>query len=263
MPRILQITDTHLAAPPGLVWDRLDTAALLEESVAAIAAHLPKIAPVDALLVTGDLSEDGSAESYAIFRRLVAPLGLPVLPVPGNHDLREPMREAFRDLGLFPETGRLTWVREIGGLKIVGIDTLVEGSSGGVFDEATADFLDAALATDSPVLLAMHHPPFLSGIRFMDGIGLDGTDALRACLKRARADVRIVCGHAHLSATGIVGSTPAIVCPSTCSTFDVDFRDDAPVGFFTGGGGFMVHDWSDGFRSILVPPSRGEGPFPF
>ncbi len=219
--------------------------------------------PFDALLVTGDLSDDGSFDSYTLFRRKMEPLGVPLLAIPGNHDRREPMRAAFNDLGLFGPTGRLNWVRDIDGLRIVGIDTLVEGSGGGVVDEATLAFLEAALATAGPVLLAMHHPPFTCGIRFMDDLGLSGVKGLKNVLERAPADIRILCGHLHLSATGSVGRVPAIVGPSTCSTFQPDFRPDAPVGFFTGSGGFLVHDWSKGFRTIHVPAAIGNGPFPF
>ena len=268
MPRILHVTDTPLVAPPALVAGILDTAEALRRHVAGIAASLPLIGPVDALLVTGDLSDDGSPESYRLFRELIAPLGLPLLAIPGNHDLREPMRAAFADLGLFPAAGRLNFVREIAGVRIVGIDTLVEGSGGGVVDEATIAFLGEALATTGPVLLAMHHPPFVSGIRFMDGIGLAETDGLKAAIERSPAEIRILCGHLHLAATGSLGRVPAIIGPSPCSSFRFDLRPDAPVGFFTGGGGFMVHDWmvhdlSGGFRSVHVPPAIGDGPFPF
>lgn len=263
MPRILHITDTHLIVPPARVSGVLDTAKLLEDCLSAVVAAMPRIGPVDALLVTGDLSDDGSAESYELFRRMVEPLGLPLLAIPGNHDMREPMRTAFADLGLFGQAGRLNWVRQIGALRLVGIDTLVEGCGGGVVDESTLAFLETALDASGPVLLAMHHPPFASGIHFMDAIGLKGVERLADVLQRSPADIRIVCGHLHLAATGAVGQIPAIVGPSTCSTFQIDFRLDAPVGFFTSSGGFAVHDWSDGFRSMNVPAVIGAGPFPF
>lgn len=263
MPRILQITDTHLAAPPQRVSGVLDTAQAFERQVAAIAEALPRIGPVDALLVTGDISDDGTAQSYKLFREMVEPLGLPLLVIPGNHDQREPMRAAFADLGLFAAAGALNWVRDLGDLRIVGIDTLVEGSGGGIVDEATSSFLADALAFDGPILLAMHHPPFESGIAFMDSIGLAGKAALAAALSRSPADIRIVCGHLHLMTIGAIGGVPAIVGPSPCSAFQFDLRAEAPVGFFTGGGGFMVHDHDGGFRSVLIPDAIGVGPFPF
>lgn len=264
MPRILQITDTHLVASPGLVAGVLDTQAALECAVADIASSLPKIGPVDALLITGDLSDDGSVESYASLRSIMQPLGLPLLAIPGNHDARENMRAAFADLDLFASSGRLNWVRDIGPLRIIGIDTLVEGSGSGVLDEATAGFLETVLAFGGPVLLAMHHPPFASGIRFMDAIGLVGIELLEQCLARSPAQqIRIVCGHVHMMAAGNVGKAAAIACPSICSSFDPDFRPDAPIGFFPGGGGFMVHDWCVGFRSTLIPSVHQELPHPF
>jgi Icc protein len=263
MTRILQITDLHLVSPGLRVSGVLDTAKLVKDFVDRLVETMPRIGPVDAVLVTGDISDDGSAESYALFRKMMAPLGLPLLVIPGNHDLREPMRQAHVDLGLLPATGKLNWSTMIGDLKVIGLDTLIEGSGGGALDGDTLAFLEAELVGTGPALVAMHHPPFACGIRFMDGIGLAGAGQLAALLARSPADVRIVCGHLHLTATGSVGHVPALVCPSPCSVFRPDFRDDAPVGFFTGGGGFMIHDWAGGFRSMNVPTTVGVGPFPF
>ena len=263
MPRILHITDTHLVAPPKLVSGVLDTASLFQKQVSQIVEALPRIGLVDALLVTGDVSDDGTAESYALFRQMVEPLGLPLLVIPGNHDAREPMRAAFADLGLFEASDRLNWIRDVGDLRIVGIDTLVEGSGGGIVDEATLAFLDEALATDGPVLLAMHHPPFVSGIEFMDSIGLVGKPELAAVLSRSPAQIRIVSGHLHLMTMGEIAGLPAIVGPSPCSAFQFALRAGAPGGFFTGGGGFMGHEHDGTFRSVHVPADIGAGPFPF
>lgn len=158
MPRILHVTDTHLVVPPNRVSGVLDTAALLQNAVTTISETLPRIGPIDALLVTGDLSDDGSVESYELFRRLIAPLDLPLLAIPGNHDRREAMRMAFRDLDLFADAGRLNWVRDVAGVRLIGVDTLVEGSGGGAVDDATLAFLGESLATSGPVLLAVHGP---------------------------------------------------------------------------------------------------------
>lgn len=263
MPRIVHITDTHLVAPPNLVSGVLDTAQLFERQVGQIANALPRIGPIDALLVTGDISDDGSAESYALFREKLERLGLPLFVIPGNHDLREPMRAAFDDLDLFESSGPLNWVREVGDLRLVGIDTLVEGSGGGLVDEATMEFLASALAFDGPILLAMHHPPFEAGIAFMDRIGLAGKVQLADLLSRSPADIRIVCGHLHLAATGQISRFPALVGPSPCSSFQFDLRRDAPIGFFTGSGGFMIHEWDGVFRSVHIAAGMGPGPFQF
>jgi len=51
--RLIQISDTHIVARPGLVAGRLDTAAALERTVAQISALQEKVGPISALLVTG------------------------------------------------------------------------------------------------------------------------------------------------------------------------------------------------------------------
>ena len=109
MTTILQISDTHIVPKGALVSGRMDTADALARLVARISSIREQIGPIDALLVSGDLSDDGSAESYARFRSLIAPVDLPTYVIPGNHDARDPMRAAFaEDL---PKTGPLNWSR--------------------------------------------------------------------------------------------------------------------------------------------------------
>ncbi len=263
--RVIQITDPHVVVPPQKVSGRIDSGLLLQETVARINAELPKVGPVDAVLVTGDISDDGSPESYALFSDLMAPLDLPVFVIPGNHDQREPMRAAFACRGYLPASGRLDWSATLNGLHIVGLDTLVEGQGGGILAPETLGFLTQALkrAGSLPVLLAMHHPPFASGIRFMDSIGLEGVDSLAEVLKSSAADIRIVCGHVHCMMAGAVGGVTAFSGPATCSTFAADFRPDAPIGFMTAPGSYMIHDWAGAFRSIHIGTDYGDGPYSF
>ncbi len=268
--RLIQISDTHIVARPRLASGRLDTAAALENTVTRIEDLRAKVGPISALLVTGDITDDGDPASYARFREIVAPLDLPILAIPGNHDAREPMRAAFSDTGLMREAGPLNWVRDLPGLRVIGLDSLVEGQGGGALDVATLYFLADALETapDCPILIALHHPPFACGIEFMDSIGLSDAAALAAILHRARlgnaaGDVRLVCGHIHQTQFVTVGGCPALSAPAVCSTFDIDFRADAPLGFLDSPGGFLLHDWATKFRTLAVPPTTGSGPYPF
>ena len=267
--RLIQISDPHIVArdheAPARVSGRLDTAAALERTVARIADLMGKVGPVEALLVTGDVTDDGAPDSYALFREIVAPLGLPLLAIPGNHDAREPMRAAFADTGLMPEAGPLDWVHDLPGLRVVGLDTLIEGAGAGALAASSLYFLADALETapDCPILVALHHPPFRCGIGYMDAIGLSDASALAAILRRAARDVRLVCGHIHGVQLATIGGCPALSAPATCSTFDVDFRVDAPAGFHDAPGGFLLHDWESDFRTVEVSLNPGSGPFPF
>lgn len=265
MTTVLQISDTHLVRPGQLVSGRLNTAASLEALVASVAADPARFGAIDAVLMTGDLSDDGSAESYALFKSLVAPIDAPLYVIPGNHDLRAPMRAAFADQGGMPASGKLNWHERLGDIDLIGLDTLIEGAGGGEIDAATLDFLEQALSASGtrPVLLALHHPPFHSGIAFMDRIGLSGIDALASVLSRFEADIRVVCGHIHSTMVASVGGKTALSAPSPCSTFAFNIAPDAPVGFHDQQDGFMLHRWQGGFQSVRIPMRHGPGPFPF
>ena len=105
MARVLQLSDLHVCAPGGRVAGRLDTPAILRAAIDRLLARLDAISPVDAVLVSGDLSDDGTAESYDFVREQLDRLGLPLLVLPGNHDARDALRAAFADLPGMPGAG--------------------------------------------------------------------------------------------------------------------------------------------------------------
>jgi 3',5'-cyclic AMP phosphodiesterase CpdA len=231
--------------------------------VAQINGIREQIGKIDALLVTGDLSDDGTAASYDRFKLLIAPLGLPTFVIAGNHDAREPMRAAFaEDL---PASGHLDWNHRVADIHLIGLDTLVEGQGAGALSSDSLSFLQSALshAGGAPVLLALHHPPFASGIRFMDEIGLTNRHALRDIIADYKGSLRMVCGHIHNMMVTDVAGHIALSAPSPCSTFAYDRRTDAPIGFHTLEGGCLLHRWNGGFQSIRIGPVAGSGPFPF
>jgi len=89
---IVQITDTHIKLPGKLAYRRVDTAQMLRACVAELLALDPQ---PDLIVHTGDLVDIGLAEEYAHLRSILAPLQVPILAIPGNHDARESMRAAF------------------------------------------------------------------------------------------------------------------------------------------------------------------------
>ncbi len=263
MTTILQITDTHIVGEGKHVSGQLETAGALARMVDRIMSIKHQIGPVDALIVSGDLSDDGSEESYTRLKTLLARLDLPTYVIPGNHDARDPLRGAFADH--LPVAGPLNWARKVGDVYLIGLDTLVEGHGHGTLSDETLAFLGDALAcTDgSAVLLALHHPPFSSGISFMDAIGLTNAQDLRNAVIGYQGELRIVCGHIHSMMVTNVGGHTAISAPSPCSTFAYDIRSDAPVGYLSQDDGCLLHRWDAGFQSIRIAPKAGPGPFPF
>jgi 3',5'-cyclic AMP phosphodiesterase CpdA len=88
-----------------------------------------------------------------------------VYVVPGNHDEREALRQAFAGRGYLPASGRLDYVVELGLLRVVALDTNVPGRAGGRLGKEGLDWLDATLAQapDRPTVIMQHHPPMPTG----------------------------------------------------------------------------------------------------
>jgi 3',5'-cyclic-AMP phosphodiesterase len=216
--RLLQITDSHL----GARWQPRDPVETLRTVLTAIAA-LPE-AP-DAIVHTGDLTNDGSEDQYADFARAVAGLGCPLLVLPGNHDDRATMRRVLE----LPGTGDepIQDVLELGALRVIALDTVRPGEPGGELGAWRRQRLAERLAEepDTPTVLALHHPPFLSGLPGMDGIALARDDrvALATLLERHPQVVGLIAGHVHRAITAVLAGRPALTIPGTYAQAPLDF----------------------------------------
>src|SRR5438105_1042038 len=167
---VIQLSDPHIVAPGELLYGRVDTAEFLARSV----AEINRLDPLpDVAVMTGDLVDHGNPAEYEHLRRLLAPLAMPIFVIPGNHDAREPLRAAFAGDGYLPADGFLQFAIEDYPVRLVALDTLVPGEGGGLLCSERLAWLDHALAQAParPVLLMMHHPPFLTGIERMDRAG--------------------------------------------------------------------------------------------
>ena len=265
MARFLQLSDLHVVPKGALASGVLDTRSLLTSAIDQLCGMQSALGPLDAVLVSGDISDDGNAESYDFARIQLERLDLPIFIVPGNHDAREPMRAAFADIAGLPPLGLIDWTTEIAGTRVIGLDTLVEGQGGGLLREESLAFLEDSLAQAglAPVIVMLHHPPILTGIRFMDAIGLENATALEDALSRAQTNVTVIAGHVHGVHHGRLGGHPVITAPSICSAFALDRRTEAPVGFLAGPTGCAVIDTGPNSIWSAVALGPADGPFLF
>ena len=262
---LAQISDLHIKPPGRLAYGKVDTAALLRAAVASLQRQEPR---PDALLATGDLVDGGHAEEYALLQDILAPLGLPCFVVAGNHDEHFSLREAFQGPGFeyLDQAGEfLQYAVDLGELRLLVLDTVVPGEGRGQLCGARLRWLDERLTEDRrPTLVAMHHPPFHTGIDHMDDMGLEGAGAFEAVIARHPHVERILCGHLHRSIQCRVGGTVASVCPSTAHQLALDLRPDARGAFVMEPPGYQLHLWAQG-RLVSHTCTVGDfaGPFPF
>lgn len=263
---IAQITDTHIKLPGKLAYQKVDTAVMLERCV----AHLQGLKQQpDLILLTGDLVDLGRPEEYDHLKSILAPIRQRIIAIPGNHDERNAMRDAFAAGGYLPKErdSFLQFVIEDDyPLRLIGLDTLIPGQGGGELCDARLAWLDETLARkpDAPTLVMMHHPPFQTGIGHMDDIGLKGAVGFEAVVAKYPQIKLVLCGHLHRVIRADVGGRTALTCPSPAHQVALDIDPQAPSRFIMEPPGYMLHWWNDGrLVSHTVALGDYDGPHPF
>ncbi|MGW6421846.1 metallophosphoesterase [Nocardia sp. NPDC055053] len=235
---IVQLTDTHLRPAGELVHGVVDT----DANLARVLTHLREAGQhVDALVLSGDLSDNGSPEAYKRLRAAVEPvaaeLGAEIVYVMGNHDERAAFGEELLDLAPGSVDTTLPHDRsiEIAGLRVIVLDSTTPLRHEGRLELEQLAWLRVQLHTPAPrgTVLVLHHPPLPSPIATADFLKLEDADRLVEVLDGS--DVRmILCGHNHLTAAAAVAGIPVWIGPA------LSYRIDpmAPAGRHRGLTGF-------------------------
>ncbi len=240
---IAQISDFHITEPGQFASGIVDTPACLARCVAKLMKLDPR---PDAVLATGDLVDLATEEEYIHLRALLAPLTMPVFVIPGNHDHRDRLRAAFADHAYLPRQGFLQYTVDDYPVRLIAFDTVIAREGGGELCAERLAWLDAKLAEalHKPTVVVMHHPPFATGIKFTDEIGLlRGGRQLGTIIERNAQVERIVCGHLHRSIHTRWHGTLASTCPSTAHQIPLSLATDAPEAFNLEPPGFQLHLW--------------------
>ncbi len=257
---IAQISDLHIVAPGRQLAGVIDTAAYARAAV----EHLNRLDPQpDAVLATGDLVESGSPAEYQHLRHIVAPLRAPLWLLPGNHDDVSALREAFPERSELAGGGFIRFVIE-GPVRVVCLDSSRPDEEGGRLDAGQLEWLDATLAAapNVPTIVALHHPPFETGIGHMDEIGLAVDDAARlgAVVDRHGQVERVQCGHLHRSITRRWHATIAATAPSVAHAVALELRAHGVPAWNREPPGFLLHWWTP--EAGLVTHLQAIGDYP-
>lgn len=204
MAVIAHLSDPHLDGSPERL--RRLQAALRQ------VADLPEL---DAVLISGDLTDHGSASEYEQFFDALPPAGQ-ILMVAGNHDLTGPLLNALGAHGL-PAT--LNSTLDVAGVRLIGLDSHIDQHDEGTLTATALEYARARLATsESPVILAMHHPPVPVGHHVMDRLGLTNSDDLAELVHTHDNIIGIFTGHVHSAFATTYAGVPLLSAPGIAST---------------------------------------------
>lgn len=213
--RILHLSDTHLYGDGRLQYGLVDTLAALDR----VLARAGELEAVDLVVVSGDLSDDGSAASYRLLRARLEPWaaerGAAVAYAMGNHDLPDAFEEVL---------GERERVFSVRGFRVVTVDTTVARAGYGLVGEERLARLRRVLAEPSAngTIVVLHHPPVPPTTGLFETLRLIDPDPLLDLC--SAGDVRLIlAGHYHhaLATSADVGGIPVVVAPAVANTTDV------------------------------------------
>lgn len=248
---VAQISDMHVKRRGHVLHHMPHVARPLRRALAAIANLQP--AP-NCIVATGDLTECGTPAEYARLRELIEDSPIPIYLLPGNHDRRDELRRAFADHEyLLQSPHGIFFTIEMERLRVIALDSSDEPANSGFLDSAGLEWLEMRLHERplTPAILALHHPPFPTGVRRFDRQRFEGGEELAAIVCAHPQISRIICGHVHQPLARRWCGTVGVTAPSTAPTLTLHPNRS---GFAWEPGGFLVHsyDMSTGLTTTLM-----------
>lgn len=213
MAKLLVMTDPHLVAPGGTIIG-LDPLQRFRDGLEHAAQMHPD---AERLIVMGDLTNDGDPEAYEALLDALESVPWAVTLMMGNHDDRGVFRTAFPSHPT-DSKGFIQSFFDIEDMRLITLDSLDEASDilhAGRLCEERLGWLRAALETDRRCLVFVHHPPFDTGFKGMDGISLQDRDAFFQTLADGNV-AYIFAGHVHRTISASVRGYPITIFKSTC-----------------------------------------------
>ncbi len=205
--RLAQISDCHLPASADRLYRGLKADDGLRAVITAVAGWQP-----DAVLITGDLSEDASEASYQRLAAEAARLDVAVLALPGNHDLPVRMQACF-PLGPYSRPA----LRRVGDWQLLLLDSSRPGRIDGTIDPLHLEQLQQQMERGVPAILALHHQPVAIGSPWIDKYRLAEPEAVLAFVASHPEIKAVVWGHVHQVFETVIGDTRFLSCPSTAA----------------------------------------------
>jgi Icc protein len=233
--RLLQFSDMHLF---GDAAGRLRGVACLPALQAAIADANRRSDRVDGLLLTGDLVQDDPG-GYRWIRHVFGHSRVPVLCLPGNHDVPDAMRSELAGAP-FVIGGAMRFDR----WTIVMLDSCIANCAGGEIGTSQLAWLRDTLREhrNQHVLLCLHHHPIRMRSDWLDQVGLRDADEFLE-LVREHPNVRgVLWGHVHQSLDSFMYGARFMATPATCAQF------------LPGSAQFAIDNRPPGYRFLELAP---------
>lgn len=196
--------------------------------LAACLKQLLEEEPIDCLLISGDLTEDGEVEDYRFLKDfLYEKIGeIPIVVTLGNHDIKSNFRLGW--LGTTPTENPYNHIEEFEEFTVISFDSSCYGVADGKIAQGQLSWLNSALkkTADKPVILMTHH-------HLLSYQGptpeLPGSQRLLELLRGQKNLICLINGHTHHQFTTQISGIPYFTVDSM--SFSGEDQEDGTIRF--------------------------------
>jgi len=187
--KIIQLTDSHLFVSKDEKFLDINPYLNLKQILSKVKNENP-----DYIIVTGDISHDGSKQSYQYFSDIIKELKINTYWYPGNHDNQKNMND------IFSSNKYLIHKKDfiLGNWKFIYVETNIKNKDYGHISDNEIKILDNKIGnTKNNIVLLMHHHPVSVQTPLVDRFIIDNGSVFLDKIKTLKQIKLIICGHVH------------------------------------------------------------------
>ncbi len=217
--KIAHLSDLHICSAPDTIIYGVNPYENLKRAVSVLKEKLD----LDLVVITGDISNDGSKRSYEIADEVLSSLGFPVFVLNGNHDNAEVLLKEHCSKMEYAPSFMLS------GLQFISLNTVALSDDGtnrsrGVLSESEFTRLSDSIAKSSAqIVVLMHHPATLTG-SWMDRRILDDRERFIDSVTSSDKVVAVLSGHNHYATHEQIKECLFSSAPSVSTSFDINLK---------------------------------------
>ena len=208
--KIIQITDLHLNKSKEMISNGVNT---LDSANMVINKIRNNEEDIDCLVLSGDLSNDYSIESYDHLIHLLKDFNQPIYLMSGNHDSPYLLKSLTKNNNIFFKSFDCfdNW-------GFFMFNTKKENSPNGLLNIEELEYLDEVLANVlyQNIIIFLHHHPVPIGSASMDSMIIENAELLIERIIKSDKIKAVSWGHIHNEFYLTLGSAKLFSTPSTC-----------------------------------------------
>ena len=205
--KLIHISDIHLTENSHEIWG-----VKTHEHFFKAIQKIKCLDSIDGIIVSGDLSDDGSRRSYEYIDRAFAEVGIPTFCCPGNHDNLDEFYHGYKPLFY-----RTCETFKLGGWTFIMLNSAVNGMSKGFFNP---DTLTKLIPPNSgSVAVVLHHPP-IEQKGWLNRKLLENRNEFNDIIHQNKNVKLVLYGHTHYHSENVINGVIYSSASSTGYAFD-------------------------------------------